>query len=159
VLDPAQGGGRLLGEGCHFVDFACWVAGALPERVVCLAAPEPGRPLAAAQGFTVGLQFDDGSRATIAYEARGSSRLPKERVEAHAGGRSAVLHDFRSLELLDERGRRRRRRDRSGKGHDRQFAHLARLLAGEEAPTEPSPLDTMEATFAARRSLESGSAV
>jgi polar amino acid transport system substrate-binding protein len=157
--DLDEGGGRLVGEGCHFVDFACWLVDALPERVVCLAGSEPGRPLAASQGFSVALQFGDGSRATIAYEASGSAGLPKERVEAHAGGRSAVLDDFRSLALLDERGRRRRCRDRSGKGHDRQFAYLARLLAGEETPTEPSGLDTMEVTFAARRSLETGSAV
>ncbi len=158
--DLDEGGGRLLGEGCHFIDFACWLAGGLPTRILCSMRPEAGLPLAAAQSFTVTLDFSDGSLATIVYGARGSSRLGKEYIEVHAAGRSAVLHDFRSLTLLTD-GRPRRGTSRvADRGHEAQFAVLARRVAGEpEALPDPDPLDTMAATLAALASAESGTAV
>ena len=122
--DPEDGGGRLLGEGCHFVDFACWFAGELPVRVSCMLRPDAGQPLAAAQSFSLTLDFADGSLATVLYSARGASGLAKEYVEAHSGGRSGVLTDFRSLTLFDGRKRSVTRGRSIDKGHKAQFAHL-----------------------------------
>ena len=51
--DPSDGGGRLIGEGCHFIDFACWFVGALPRRVSAVMRAAADRPLAAAQSFSV----------------------------------------------------------------------------------------------------------
>ena len=152
--DLDEGGGRLLGEGCHFVDFACWVVGSLPEHVSCAIRPEPGVPLASAQSFTLTLDFADGSLASVVYAASGSTALGKEYVEAHSGGRSAVLDDFRSLELLAGRRRRRFGRRSQDKGHARQMAELRRILAGDAVPSAPDPLDTMGVTLAALRSGE-----
>jgi hypothetical protein len=97
--DLDDGGGRLLGEGCHFVDFACWMVGVLPDRVSCSLAAEPDRPLAAGQSFAVTLTFEDASLATVVYCAAGADGVPKERIEVHARGRSAILNDFRTLTL------------------------------------------------------------
>ena len=155
--DPEEGGGRLLGEGCHFVDFACWFADSVPEQVSASMLAEPGRPLAAARGFTVLLDFGARGRATIVYVAEGASSLEKEYVEAHAGGRSAALHDFRVLELHGA-GRKRTRKSGGGKGHDEQFAALRRWTEGA-AQEGPDPLDTMAATLAALRSAQTGEAV
>jgi predicted dehydrogenase len=154
--DLDDGGGRLLGEGCHFVDFACWMAGALPERVSCLVGPTPGEPLAAAQRFTVAMEFADGSLGTVVYGAGGAARLGKEFVEVHAGGRSAVLDDFRSLILVDGRRRKTEGSRRRDKGHERQFERLRRLIAGSYQPEEPGPLATMHVTVAALQSAETG---
>ena len=149
--DPEEGGGRLIGEGCHFVDFACWLAGALPRRVVCLARPDPGKPIAAAQSFTVALDFPDGSLATIVYEPTGATAVAKELVEAHSGGRSGVLEDFRSL-TLHGAGKRRVERCRGGdKGHADQIRAVRDVLAGALAVSDPDPLDTMATTFTALR--------
>ena len=156
--DPAIGGGRLIGEGCHFVDFACWIAGSIPVSVLCAMRPAPGRPLAAADDFSIVLSFPDGSTATIVYGAGGSTGVRKEYVEAHAGACSAILNDFRMLELHGS-GRLRRRRSRRGdKGHETQFALLKRVVAGQADSLPPDPLETMRATFAALRSAESGAA-
>jgi predicted dehydrogenase len=155
--DPVEGGGRLLGEGCHFVDLACWLAGGLPERVACTMRAEPGESLALARTFTVVLDFPDGTAATVVYGAGGSVRLPKEHVEAHAGGRSAVLEDFRRLTLHGD-GRARSTRSRQDKGHDAQFRELRRVVEGGE-PEGPDPLATMAVTLAALRSAETGEAV
>ena len=157
--DPDEGGGRLLGEGCHFVDLACWLVGALPKRVLCSLRPTEGLPPAAAQTFSVTLDFADGSLATILYGAGGAAGLGKEHGEAHGGGRSAVLDDFRSLTLYDGKRNRRQRTRRQDKGHSAQLVHLRRLIEGDVDATTPSPLDTMAATLAALRSAEAGRAI
>ncbi|MHB8650239.1 MAG: bi-domain-containing oxidoreductase [Gaiellaceae bacterium] len=156
--DLEEGGGRLLGEGCHFVDFACWLAAAAPRRVTCLMAPAPGHPLAAAESFTVALEFGDGSIATILYSSGGSARLGKERAEAHAGGRSAILDDFRTLRLLGPEGSDEVKDGAGDKGHRAQLEAFRRELDGGPA-AEPDPLDSMAATLAALESAQLGVAV
>jgi predicted dehydrogenase len=152
--DLDEGGGRLLGEGCHFVDFACWTARALPARVTSIAAPEPGIPLAAAGRFTITLEFPDRSLASIVY-GTGTAGVHKEYVEGHAGSRAALLDDFRSLTTYTGRRRSTRRSRGQDKGHAAQFEHLRAVLEGRAEP-EPVPyLDTMEATLAALGSAQS----
>jgi predicted dehydrogenase len=145
--DLEDGGGRLLGEGCHFVDLACWLVAELPERVAAQTRREPGLPLAAARSFSVILDFPSGSRATIVYAADGAATLGKEYLEAHAGERSGVLDDFRSLTLHGSRRKRRLGRRSRDKGHAAQFEHLFQLLQGRSEPEGPDPLDTMSATL------------
>ena len=157
--DLEEGGGRLVGEGCHFVDFACWVVGRLPAQVVCLADSPPGRPLPATRSFNVSFIFPDGSTAALIYSDAGADGLGKEYVEAHAAGRSAVLDDFKSLTLLDGKRRRRSRSRTRDKGHRGEFVALRAALKGERPLEEPDALDTMTATFAALRSALTGRAV
>ena len=145
--DPDDGGGRLLGEGCHFVDFACWFIGGLPTRVSA-SVPEERLQLALAQRFSITLGFPNGSIATILYGSESASGLGKERVEAHSAGSSAILDDFRRLNLRGT-GRSRTRRDRGqDKGHRAQMRAFRRALDGE-AVNEPDPLDTMRVTLQA----------
>jgi predicted dehydrogenase len=149
--DLDEGGGRLLGEGCHFVDFACWLAGALPDRVECTLRPERGQSLAAAQSFAVTLSFANGSVASILYSAHGARSVGKEYVEAHRAGRSALLDDFRSVQLVGN-GRTRRSSLRSrDKGHRAQFAAFRQAVDGNPSYEPPDPLATMAVTFAALR--------
>jgi predicted dehydrogenase/threonine dehydrogenase-like Zn-dependent dehydrogenase len=156
--DLEQGGGRLVGEGCHFIDFACWALGDLPERVSCLLRRSAGQAAAAAQGFSVIMEFADGSLATVIYDAAGASALPKESIEAHFDGQSIVIDDFRELDSYDGRKRRRHRGVR-GKGHSEQFQHLGAVARGEGAPTTPDPLDTMAVTLATLESAATGHAI
>jgi polar amino acid transport system substrate-binding protein len=157
--DPEDGGGRLLGEGCHFVDFACWVVGSPVSRVSCSMSREPGIPLASSQGFSVTLEFSDHSLATILYTARGAGALAKEYVEAHAAGRSAVLDDFRSLRLLSGRKVERKSSGKQDKGHRAQLAHLREVLGAGMAMSEPDPLDSMDVTLEAAQAACGGADV
>ncbi len=153
LADPADGGGRLLGEGCHFVDFACWVVGSAPRIVKCTMCADAARALGIAHGFTVILEFADGSAATVLYSARGATGLGKEYVEAHAAGRSAILDDFAKLTLVGSRRPAHISRHRD-KGHLSQFAQLRGALTdgdGHGAFFDPDPLESMEATLAALR--------
>jgi len=90
--DPVVGGGRLLGEGCHFVDLLRFLAGAAIEshQVARMAAATPDTA-------TVTLRFADGSLGTIHYFANGSKAFAKERLEIFAAGRVLQLDNFRRL--------------------------------------------------------------
>jgi hypothetical protein len=145
--DPVDGGGRPLGEGCHFVDFACWFIGSLPTGVAA-AVPDSPAPAALAQRFTIALTFAGGSMATIFYGSEAESGVSKELVEAHSAGRSAILDDYKRLELRGS-GRPRTIQDRrQDKGHRAQFVAFRRRLDGDPG-TRPDALDTMAVTLKA----------
>ena len=145
--DPDDGGGRLLGEGCHFVDFACWLMGSLPDRLHA-SVPAPSARVTCSQRFAITLTFANESIATILYGSESAPGVGKELIEVHSGGRSAALKDYRGLELRG-RGRVKTIRDRNGdKGHGAQFRAFRQALNGD-LPPGPSPLDTMEITFRA----------
>jgi predicted dehydrogenase len=145
-----------LGEGCHFIDFACWVIGAPVSQVTCSMSTERDTALALTQGFRVCLGFTDGSEATIFYTARGASALGKEYIEAHAARRTAVLSDFRLLRLMDGRDVREKHSRRVDKGHVAQLRHAYQVLSSAVAESGPDPLGSMEVALAARRAAEYG---
>jgi predicted dehydrogenase/threonine dehydrogenase-like Zn-dependent dehydrogenase len=145
--DPDEGGGRLVGEGCHFVDFACWFIGALPSRVSA-SVPGGSEQLSLGQRFSITLTFSDGSLATILYGSESAHGVGKEWVEAHSAGSSAVLDDYRRLALHGGR-RSRTLRDRAqDKGHHAQFVAFRQALDGETVEG-PDPLETMRVTLEA----------
>ncbi|GAB4524667.1 MAG: bi-domain-containing oxidoreductase [Anaerolineales bacterium] len=134
--DPAQGGGRIIGEGCHFVDFLTFLVGAPPVRVHAHALPDGGRYRA--DNVVLTFTFPDGSLGTLTYLANGDKAFPKERVEAFAGGRVAVLDDFRTLETVAN-GRRRvqRSRLRQDKGHRAEWLAFAEAIRSGGPPSIP----------------------
>jgi predicted dehydrogenase/threonine dehydrogenase-like Zn-dependent dehydrogenase len=116
VNDPEQGGGRLRGEVCHFVDFLSFLAGAPPVEVHTRALANSGQY--SDDNVILSLRFANGSQGTISYFANGDKSYSKERVEVFGGKAVAVLDDFRRLELV-RHGRKRvfRSRLRQDKGH------------------------------------------
>jgi predicted dehydrogenase len=94
--DPVVGGGRIIGEACHFIDLARYLVGAPITRqaVIGLGLPDSAAPRDTA---TIMLGFEDGSQATVHYFANGSKSFPKERVEVFAAGRVLRLDNFRKL--------------------------------------------------------------
>ena len=160
LLEPETGGGPLIGEGCHFVDLACWIAGSLPERVACTVPASADAPLAASERFTATLEFADGSLATISYGPSGAGAVEKEYLEVHSGDRSAVLDDFRHLTLYSGRRKEVRRERRQDKGHAAQLAHLhSALEEGNDPGDGHDPLGTMQVTLAALASAHAGKAL
>jgi predicted dehydrogenase len=158
LSDPADGGGRLVGEGCHFVDLACWLLGRLPDRVTCSMPAASDVPLASSQSFAISLGFDDGSLATILYGSQGASRAGKERIETHARGVSITLDDFRRLVTVGRRRSRTVRKRSVDKGHERQLIALRQQLTSGDAAAAggPDPLDTMRVTLVALESALTG---
>lgn len=158
--DPAQGGGRLRGEGCHFIDLLIDLAGSLVRRVTTRALPDAGRYRQ--DNFQITLEFENGSVGTVLYSAGGSRSFSKEAIEVFGGGISARLDDFRLLEV--RRGSKRtemRSRLRQDKGHGREWdAIAAHLTDGAPAPIEFSDLvHSTRATLGAWESLTTGETV
>jgi len=160
LYDPFQGGGRIIGEACHFIDFLTFLVGAPPVRVQCQGLPDDGRYRE--DNVILTLMYPDGSLGTVAYLAGGDRGLPKERIEVFGGGRAAVIDDFRRLETFSG-GRRNLRRAwlRQDKGHHAEWEAFAAAVAAGGPP--PIPYDHLlavtMASFAAVESLRSGEIV
>jgi predicted dehydrogenase len=101
IQDPVVGGGRIMGEGCHFVDLASAVIGKNPKSVYSVGTAKANKSAMLNDNVIITLTFDEGSIATITYTADDSKAMPKEYVEVFGGGRSAVIHDFKELELFE----------------------------------------------------------
>lgn len=153
--DPVEGGGRLLGEACHFVDLLAHVAGADPTSVSAFAVPQHERSLEGSDQLVGILRFANGSVGSLVYAGAGDPRLPKERVELFGGGVSAVLDDFRRLEIYSA-ARRTVQRGKQDKGHRPQLVRFVRSVMGElEPPPVESYLASSRATIALAESLRS----
>jgi predicted dehydrogenase/threonine dehydrogenase-like Zn-dependent dehydrogenase len=155
VNDPEQGGGRILGEVCHFVDFLSFLAGSPPIEVQSRSLAN--RSQHADDNVVIFLKFANGSQGTISYLANGDRAYSKERVEVFGGGTVAVLEDFRRLELMRHGGKQVFRSFlRQDKGHRAEWqAFAAAIQNGGEAPI---PFDEIVAgTLATLRVVESRS--
>jgi predicted dehydrogenase len=134
VHDPEQGGGRILGEVCHFVDFLIFLAGSLPQQVYAKALPN--NSLYRDDNLSITIEFKNGSLGTITYVANGDKRFSKERVEVFGGGAAVVLDNFRRLELI-QKGYRQVFRSwlRQDKGHREEWEELGEAIpSGAAAP-------------------------
>lgn len=155
LLDPTRGGGRIIGEGCHFIDYLIFLVGAAPVSVSAVALPVEGGNLQ--DNVQVTLKFGDGSVGTLSYLSNGDRSLPKERLEVFCGGKVAVLDDYRALDLTSD-GRTHGIRASQDKGHRAIWqTYLNSLRAGGPPPIAYEQLYAgARATFAAVRSLETG---
>jgi predicted dehydrogenase/threonine dehydrogenase-like Zn-dependent dehydrogenase len=146
--DPQMGGGRIVGEGCHFVDFATFLAGGAPTTACAVAVGGGSEPREDSAGAT--LTFPDGSIAHIVYSALGDPALPKERVEVLGDAGAGVLDDFGTLTLY-RAGREEAVSGKRDKGHAEE---IEAFLAGCRDGRQPWPVEdmvaVMRATFAWR---------
>lgn len=128
IQHPTIGGGRILGEACHFVDLASALVGALPKRVYAVAVGDAAKSALDSDNVCIAMDFADGSVANITYVASGSRAMRKEYVEVFGGGRSAAIDDFKTVTLFS--GDRTTRRV-SGRVQDKgQRSMLEQWVAG-----------------------------
>lgn len=136
--DPEVGGGRIIGEACHFIDLLRHLAGAPIKTVHALSLGASQNGAISQDKATISLEFEDGSTGTIHYLANGHQAFPKERVEVFAAGRILQLDNFRLLRGWGWRGfsRATRRQDKGQQACARAFVDAIR---GTSAA--PIPLD------------------
>lgn len=155
--DPLLGGGRLVGEGCHFIDTLTFLVGKPPCSVTANALLDSGHY--SEDNVLLTFDFPDGSLGTLAYLANGDKAFPKERLEVFCGGKVAVLDDFRVLELV-QRGKRVRLRSRlrQDKGHYAEWQAFCDSILQNSSP--PIPYDHLvgvtRASLAAAHAVRSG---
>jgi len=136
TLDPQIGGGRILGEACHFIDLLRYVAGASIERCSRFDLQGPSSDAASLQ-----LVFTDGSIGTVHYLTNGSRAFPKERLEVFAGGRVLQLDNFRRLRGYGWPGFSKMRLWRQDKGQ--RACVRAFLTAVERGGAPPIPIEEL----------------
>lgn len=152
LRDPAQGGGRIIGEGVHFFDFARWVVGADPidVKAAALSSTAGVDP----DNISAVVSFKGGSLASIIYTGEGHGSLGKERVEVFAGGAAFVLDDFKSLDV-HAAGRTESTHTKAiEKGHYEILENFRAAVAGT-AELQVTGLDGYWATWCAARASQS----
>jgi polar amino acid transport system substrate-binding protein len=158
IQDQDIGGGRVIGEVCHFLDFLTYISGSLPKSIYANVLSESNH---LNDTLTVSLSYKNGSIGTISYFANGDTSLPKERVEIFVNGCSAIIDDFKSL-TIHAGGKKTTKNllsQNKGQKHEVRI-FLDNILKGRESPI---PLDeiysTSLVTFKIIESLKSGEAI
>ncbi len=152
--DATLGGGRIIGEVCHFVDFLTFLAGSAPVSVSARALPDAGKYRE--DNVSLTFSFADGSIGVVDYLANGDKSFPKERAEVFCGGRIAVLDDYRALELVrDGNHRMVKSAFRQDKGHFNEMQAFVSAIREGGAPPIPYEqlIGVTKATFAAVESI------
>ena len=158
VHDPLEGGGRIIGEVCHFVDLIQYLAGVNPVRVYA-ETPSTSGAYRASDNVVISLKLADGAVATITYTAAGDKGFPRERIEVFGGGTVAVIDNFKSATFVRAGKTRRMRKWWSvDRGHQTEMeAFVSAIRNGREMPVPfEDYVSTTLTTFMIEESLVKG---
>ncbi|MGC8893096.1 MAG: bi-domain-containing oxidoreductase [Candidatus Saccharicenans sp.] len=154
-INTEEGGGRIIGEVCHFVDFIQYVTNSFPKKVYAECINSSDKKTPSHDNVVITMYLADGSIGVITYTSIGSSRMGKERVEIYGGGNTFIINDFNEAEIYS---RNKKKLKRPGKGHKEEIdAFITALEKGL-----PSPIDfksiyyTTLTTFKIVDSLKTG---
>ena len=123
--DPELGGGRIVGEVCHFVDTLTFLAG---SRVVSVYAAAMSEPNYLNDTLNVALTFQNGSIGTISYLANGDKSLPKERIEIFAHGATAIVNDFKELTVYSGGKKKKKKLISQNKGQKEELKRFIEAI-------------------------------
>ncbi len=159
VHDPLRGGGRIVGEACHFIDLLAYLAG---SKVRSVAAHQMGEGVAVKEDkMSISLGFEDGSVGTVNYFANGSKAYAKENLEVYSDQRVLHMYNFRRTTGYGFSGFKKFKTSRQDKGHSAEFAAFVERVADGGGPL--IPLDDLVnvtlASFAAMTAAAEGRTV
>jgi predicted dehydrogenase/threonine dehydrogenase-like Zn-dependent dehydrogenase len=157
--DPSIGGGRIIGEVCHFVDYLQFLTNSDPVRVFALSIGGATGRFMQSDNVHLSLEFADGSLGSITYTAQGTRTFSRERLEVFCGESVAVLDDFRSLELITGTKRKRRRLWNQDLGYRNELVYFINGAPESSAERFRQAALTTQVTFAAVESLRTGKPV
>jgi predicted dehydrogenase/threonine dehydrogenase-like Zn-dependent dehydrogenase len=151
IQDPEIGGGRIIGEVCHFVDYLTYINGSLPVSVYATAMNDPQN---LDDVLNISLAFQNGSIGTISYLSNGDKTLPKERIEVFGFGAAAIIEDFKSITVYAGGRKKQKKLFNQNKGQKIQVHSFVNAIADGSA--SPIPLEEIySATFTAFKIMES----
>jgi predicted dehydrogenase/threonine dehydrogenase-like Zn-dependent dehydrogenase len=155
IHDPDQGGGRMIGEACHFIDLCQFLADDSPVEVYAQSIGGMGAETHDTIAITI--RFAGGSIASINYFANGDRSLSKEHIEVYGGGVVAILDDFRALSILSNGKRNDRKVRAQEKGFDEEVEAFARAIEEQVLPISMDSLaSTTRVSFAIEEALRTG---
>lgn len=152
VQDMQVGGGRIIGEACHFIDLMIYLTGSKVKQVMMSALGN--NPSENTDNAIITLQFENGSQGVINYFSNGSKSYPKERIEVFSQGKTFIVDNFKKISAFGTPGFS----SNSGtidKGHKTQFVNLSKLIKNGGDPLIPFDelVNTTKTSFAALKSL------
>jgi predicted dehydrogenase/threonine dehydrogenase-like Zn-dependent dehydrogenase len=154
VHDLNVGGGRIIGEACHFIDLCSYITG---SKVVAICMNAMGiNPQENTDNASILLKYEDGSNAVINYFSNGSKAYSKERLEVYSQERTIIMDNFRKTEVYGFKGFKGLKTSLD-KGHKNQFHSLIKRIqkGGEALIPLDSLVNTTQASIAAIESLRS----
>lgn len=154
IHDLEKGGGRIIGEACHFIDLCAFYTG---SRIVSISANAMGtNPTKVSDNVTIMVRHEDGSNAVINYFSNGNKSYPKEKVEIFQQGKILSLNNWRSLTGFGIK-KSSNIKSRISKGHKEQFsALLDSISSGKSSIPIDEIVNTTRATIAATEALLRG---
>jgi polar amino acid transport system substrate-binding protein len=158
IQDDEFGGGRVLGEVCHFLDYLAFLNNSLPLSVYATAMTEPSN---LNDTLTISLRYENGSIGSIHYFANGSTAAPKEYLEVYQSGVTGVLKDFCELSVFGDKKRIQKKRMAQNKGQEnevRLFLEAVKRCNSSLIPFEHL-YNTSLVSFKILESLQSGNPI
>ena len=158
IQDPELGGGRIIGEVCHFVDFMVAMNGALPTEVHAASMEDADR---LEDTVVINLGFANGSVGSISYFANGPKSLPKEYIEIFRGGQAGIIYDFKEMNIFGGKKTVKERLMNQDKGQQQMVRRFLQSLRDGVACPIPfaETFASTLVTFKALESLRTGEAV
>lgn len=150
IQDPTVGGGRVVGEVCHFIDLMAYMCGSAPVKVSASALPD-----AAGLNDTLNImvEFANGSTGVVAYYANGSKSLPKEYFEVYHAGTTGIIYDFRRAEVYGRKVEKIKKMNQD-KGQPEMMRQFFESLKDGKLPISMEEIFSVtKATFAALESI------
>lgn len=153
IQDPEVGGGRIVGEVCHFIDLMTYMCGSLPVKVMASAMPDSA---GLCDTVNITVEFQNGSTGVVAYYANGPKSLPKEYFEAYSAGSAGIIHDFRRAEVFGRKSESMKKANQD-KGQPEMMRRFFESLEQGSMPISmPEIFAVSKATFAAIESIKEG---
>lgn len=150
-------GGRIIGEGCHFVDALQFLTGSKPRRIAAVGVPTGGA-VAHEDNFTISIEFENGSLGTVIYTSLGNFKLPKEYLEIYGDGKIMVIDNFKDGKVVEGSRTRNVSQWHQNKGYTEEIRALVEAIR----TGGPSPMSLQDiylshlATFKAAEALRTG---
>ena len=157
IQDAEVGGGRIIGEACHFIDTCTYLIGALPVSVFASCVTKPDQSIPDEDNVSITLKYQNGSTAVINYYAFGNSQLPKEAIEVFASDIAMKMDNFRELEIFRGAKKTKLKSSNQDKGFKGEFKALKTAIqTGNSAISFDELYSTSKVTFAILNSLKTG---
>jgi predicted dehydrogenase/threonine dehydrogenase-like Zn-dependent dehydrogenase len=155
VNDPQTGGGRIIGEACHFIDLACYLAGSKATDVSAFSMKTSANT---DDTLNISLKFENGSIANISYFSNGNKKLEKEFIEIFSNQTVIRINDFKSIEIISSEKTSKKKFGKQDKGHQKEIELFTKSI--REGLASPIPfqeiIHSMEITFSVTKALSEG---
>ena len=154
INDPAEGGGAIIGEGCHFFDFCNWIVGRDPVQIYAEKISSNDESMVDANNVISTIRYEDGSVASVVYTTIGNTLFSKERIEIFVDGGVITIAEFKELTVVGLEGKSEKLK-RVEKGQFELINEYGKLLKGESRNIDlPSVEDGVKATICSLKVLD-----